>query len=247
MLQTQTSWSSGNPVGLSILRLNLPWLPDALPCSIFCGNMNKGARTCCLFSSLLGQTRKQLEAASKFASFLCKHTQTNTRTHITKKQDQQKREYIFWHYTCRHKSTSIIFISIYWLEGVCSNRIGKQPRVLDCTSSIKVLADVKMEIPVLVRSLKSSILSSTSLQMDKTFWGMVSAAVEQSRRRTNMVARGNEKFGPLRWPQNHSKTKKNGYGLVRAPATLICSSALNTEAIFKKLKLNIITRASKLF
>ena len=30
-------------------------------------------------------------------------------------------------------------------------------------------ADVKMEIPVFVRSLKSSILSSTSLQMDITF------------------------------------------------------------------------------
>ena len=34
-------------------------------------------------------------------------------------------------------------------------------------------ADVKMEIPVLVRSLKSSILSSTSFQMGKTFWGVV--------------------------------------------------------------------------
>ena len=31
------------------------------------------------------------------------------------------------------------------------------------------VADVKMEIPVLVRSLKSSILSSISLQRDKTF------------------------------------------------------------------------------
>ena len=29
--------------------------------------------------------------------------------------------------------------------------------------------DVKMEIPVLVSSLNPSILSSTSLQMDKTF------------------------------------------------------------------------------
>ena len=48
-------------------------------------------------------------------------------------------------------------------------------------------AGVKMEIPVLVRSLKSSILSSTSLQRDKTFWGVASAAVEQSRRKANMV------------------------------------------------------------
>ena len=59
-----------------------------------------------------------------------------------------------------------------------------------------VRADVKMEIPVLVRSLKSSILSSTSLQMGKTFWGVVSAAVEQSRRKANMVAQGDGKFSP---------------------------------------------------
>ena len=57
-------------------------------------------------------------------------------------------------------------------------------------------ADVKKEIPVLVRSLKPSILSTTSLQMDKTFWGMGRAAVEQSRRKANMVARGDGKFGP---------------------------------------------------
>ena len=55
-------------------------------------------------------------------------------------------------------------------------------------------ADVKMKIPVLVRSLKSSILSSTSGK--KTFWGVVSAAVEQSRRKANMVAQGDRKFGP---------------------------------------------------
>ena len=59
------------------------------------------------------------------------------------------------------------------------------------------VADVKMEIPVVVRSLKSSILSSTSFQMGKTFWGVVSAAVEQSRHKANMVAQGDGKFGPL--------------------------------------------------
>ena len=42
------------------------------------------------------------------------------------------------------------------------------------------MANVKMEIPDLGRSLKSSILSSTSVQMVKTFLGVVSAAVEQS-------------------------------------------------------------------
>ena len=53
-----------------------------------------------------------------------------------------------------------------------------------------------MEVPVLVRSLKSSILSSTSFKMGKTIWGVVSAAVEQSRRTANMVTQGDGKFGP---------------------------------------------------
>ena len=67
-----------------------------------------------------------------------------------------------------------------------------------------------MEIPVLVQSLKSSILSSTSFQMGKTFWGVVSAAVELSRRKANMVAQGDGKFGPWDWPQDPFKqTKKD--------------------------------------
>ena len=69
-------------------------------------------------------------------------------------------------------------------------------------------ADVKMEIPVLVRSLKSSILSSTSFQMGITFWGVVNAAVEQSRSKANMVAQGHGKFGHRGWPQNSLRTKK---------------------------------------
>ena len=58
------------------------------------------------------------------------------------------------------------------------------------------MADVEMDITVLVQSLKSSILSLTSFQMDETFWGVVSAAVEQSRCKVNIVARGDGKFGP---------------------------------------------------
>ena len=46
------------------------------------------------------------------------------------------------------------------------------------------------QIQVPVRSLKSSIFSSTSFQMDKAFWGAVTAAVEQSKCNTNMVAQG---------------------------------------------------------
>ena len=56
-------------------------------------------------------------------------------------------------------------------------------------------ADVKMEIPVCVQSLKSSILSSTSFQMGKPFWGVESAAVGQSRRKATMVAQGVGIFG----------------------------------------------------
>ena len=66
-------------------------------------------------------------------------------------------------------------------------------------------ADVKMEVPVLVRSLKSSILSSTSFQMGKTFWGVLSAAVEQSRCKANMVAQGD---GKLRLTPGSLQTKK---------------------------------------
>ena len=43
----------------------------------------------------------------------------------------------------------------------------------------------------------------------KTFWGVVSAAVVQSRGKANMVAQGDGKFGPRGWPQNPSKSKKH--------------------------------------
>ena len=44
--------------------------------------------------------------------------------------------------------------------------------------------------------------------MGKTFRGVVSAAVEQYRRKANMVAQGDGKLGPRGWPQNPSKPKK---------------------------------------
>ena len=53
-------------------------------------------------------------------------------------------------------------------------------------------ADVKMEIPVLVQSLKMIILSSTSSQLDDSFLGEVNAAVEQSRHKA--MERGNSAF-----------------------------------------------------
>ena len=68
-----------------------------------------------------------------------------------------------------------------------------------------------MEILVLVPSLKSIILSSTSLWMDITFWGVVRAAVEQSRLKANVVAQGDGKLGPRGWPKNPSKPKTQIY------------------------------------
>ena len=65
-----------------------------------------------------------------------------------------------------------------------------------------------MELPVLVRSLKSSIASSTSFQTGKTFWGVLSAAVEQSRRKANMVTR---EIRPLRLTPGSLQTQKNKY------------------------------------
>ena len=68
-----------------------------------------------------------------------------------------------------------------------------------------------MEIPVLERSLKSSILSSTSFQMGKTFRGGVSVAVEQSRSKANMVAqetRNSALEGDPRIPPNLKSKKK---------------------------------------
>ena len=49
-------------------------------------------------------------------------------------------------------------------------------------------ADVKMKIPVLMKSLKSSILSSTSFQLDNIFWGVGRATVEQLRCKASVVA-----------------------------------------------------------
>ena len=89
--------------------------------------------------------------------------------------------------------------------------------------SHKSAADVKMEIPVLVRSLKTSILSATSLQMDKTFWGVTSAAGEQSRCKANMVARGDGKFSPWGWLQNPPNQKKKCIctNFIKTPKKLI--------------------------
>ena len=46
------------------------------------------------------------------------------------------------------------------------------------------------------RSLNLSILSSTRSQFDDTFWVVVSAAVEQLRRKANMVRLGEGEFCP---------------------------------------------------
>ena len=45
-----------------------------------------------------------------------------------------------------------------------------------------------MAIPVLIQSLKSSMLSTTSHQMDKTSWAVVCATVEQVRSKAKGIA-----------------------------------------------------------
>ena len=50
--------------------------------------------------------------------------------------------------------------------------------------------------------------------MGKAFWGVVSAAAEQSRLEANMVAQGDGKFGPWGRPQGPTKPKKKeGLGI----------------------------------
>ena len=72
-----------------------------------------------------------------------------------------------------------------------------------------------MEIPVLVRSLKSSILSSISSQLGDTFKGVMSAAIEQSRRKANMVAQGDDNSESL---QNQKINKNNKLKSLFAPS-----------------------------
>ena len=105
------------------------------------------------------------------------------------------------------------FVYLQSLRIISCETIHRVLSHLECNKKIKrpwcspmSAADVKMKIPVLVWSLKSSILSSTSLlQVDKTLWGVVSAVVKQSRCKANIIARGDGKFGPWGWPQYPSK------------------------------------------
>ena len=71
------------------------------------------------------------------------------------------------------------------------------------------VADVKMEIPVLVQSLKSSTMSSTSLQLDKTFRGVLSAAVQSNQGlKANMVDQGDGNFSSKTGPRIPPSKKK---------------------------------------
>ena len=63
----------------------------------------------------------------------------------------------------------------------------------------------------------SGIVQVIQSGMDKTFWEVVSAAAEQSRRKAKMVVQGDGKFGPWGWPQNPSRPKKScKYGTLNA-------------------------------
>ena len=118
--------------------------------------------------------------------------------------------------------------------GKSITRFGVFSKIWQYANKYMSAADVRMEIPVLGRSLMSSILSSTSLQMDKTFWGVVSTAVEQPSRRANMVARGDGKLGPWGWLQNPSKPK---YGN-KSKTEFSYDQASWTQPVFRSVKLS---------
>ena len=87
--------------------------------------------------------------------------------------------------------------------------------------------DVKKKITVLVRSLESSILSSTSFQLDDTFWGVVSSTVEQSRREANLVAQGDGPEADARIPPNNNIKKHLQFQIVECIAVL-CMHAVQS-------------------
>ena len=89
------------------------------------------------------------------------------------------------------------------------SRNGRRSQPGKKKQTLRPAVDVKMEILVRVWSPKSKILSLTSFQIDKIFWGVLSTAVEQSRRKANRVAQGDRKFGPEAVPKIPPKQKKS--------------------------------------
>ena len=83
-------------------------------------------------------------------------------------------------------------IRMEWRE----NRFDSPQKLKHKCNDGQSATDDKMEIPVLTLSLKLSFSSSTSFHLDKTLWGVLSAGVEQSRRKAKMVTQGDGKIGP---------------------------------------------------
>ena len=89
----------------------------------------------------------------------------------------------------------------YFVDFFSRSKMGTKkhkPQTHKNTYTVKIsTADDKLELPVIIRSQESSILSSTSFQLYNTFQGMASTAiVEKSRRKANMAAPGDGKFAP---------------------------------------------------
>ena len=69
-----------------------------------------------------------------------------------------------------------------------------------------------MELTITKRSLNDhESQASWAFQMGKAFWGVGSAAAEQSGRKANMVARGGGKYGSWNWLPESFQTKKMNY------------------------------------
>ena len=54
------------------------------------------------------------------------------------------------------------------------------------------MADIKIEIQFSYEHWSQASWAQPFFQLDKTYWVVVSAAVEQSKRKANMVAQGDE-------------------------------------------------------
>ena len=86
-----------------------------------------------------------------------------------------------------------------------------------------------MEIPVIERSMQSSISRSNSFQLDIAFWEVGSAAVEHLRCKASMAAQGQRNFGPKRYTE---RQKSIGFHIIPASWNLNKKRQSTVEIIF---------------
>ena len=97
-------------------------------------------------------------------------------------------------------------------------------------------ADVKLEIPVVVPSLISSIMSLTSSQLNETFWEAASAAVDQSWCKAKA---GDWKFGPFRLTPESLQSKSKIMNVKTVKVLEVCTIAC--QRLIEKLSYWLLT------